>query len=267
MSTTVQTMNAPVSESLGQPEPGAPTQEGRCAQSSTRKRELRFRTLHGGSGPTAGTEKATWACENDEIDRLLAWLHSDVERIGRFQLVDADSPAAALLDLLRRRETGTQDIVDALTQHADVGELIRLLARSDTGLSAAESAVRDQRRALINRLRIMIEDPAITETAIQALIGQAHWVFGGHYVGVAQQRSFSVLDQVDIPLIRGDGALHIVELKRPRISRLPARPRKHWIVGKDVHEATAQVMNYIRGFDEAGSSVGRISERCLRKSA
>jgi hypothetical protein len=239
------------------------TEYGSPETGSTRKRELRFKTLYAGSGPTAGTEKATWACENDEIDRLLAWLHSDVERTGRFQLVDADSPAAALLDLLRRRDTGTQDIVDALTQHADVGELIHLLARSDTGLSAAESAVRDQRRALINRLRAMIEDPVTTETSIQALIGHAHWIFGGHYVGVAQQRSFGVLDQVDIPLIRGDGALHIVELKRPRIPRLLAQPRKHWIVGKDIHEATAQVMNYIRALDETGLATSKQFENEL----
>lgn len=67
------------------------------------KRELRFRTApRSTSGPGYDFDRPTarWAIENDEINRLVAFLSSDVAETGRFRIVDMDSPAAAILDLL-----------------------------------------------------------------------------------------------------------------------------------------------------------------------
>ena len=63
-----------------------------------RKRVLRFRTHERSKGETSGWNfdepdpKTTWWCENDEIQRLLAFLHSDVARTGRYRVVDVESP-------------------------------------------------------------------------------------------------------------------------------------------------------------------------------
>lgn len=46
----------------------------------------------------------TWRCEDGEIDRLLAFLHSNVARTGRFQVVDIDSRKTAVLDLLENND-------------------------------------------------------------------------------------------------------------------------------------------------------------------
>jgi hypothetical protein len=87
------------------------------------------------------------------------------------------------------------------------------------------------------------------------LLGNAWWLFGGRYVGRLQRADLLQLDEHDIPLITADGALHIVELKGPRIPSLVKKHRNHWIVGKDVHEATMQATNYIRSADEQALSV------------
>lgn len=196
---------------------------------------------------------AAWSCENDELDKLLAFLHSNVARSGRYQVVDREASEAALLTLLGTDNIDAHKVVEALTTHADVQRIVALLAgSSDRGLSAAQSAVLSQRRALVHKLRDLTDNPAATETDVQNLIGNAHWIFGGRYVGVASRRNLTMLDQHDIPLLRSDGTLHVVELKGPSIEKLIVRHRNHWIVGQAIHEAAAQATNYLRDLDEQG---------------
>ncbi|WP_157187300.1 Shedu anti-phage system protein SduA domain-containing protein [Nocardia vinacea] len=233
---------------------------GNPADGEIRKRTLRFRTIDVRGNRAVDfddgkTDKNAWFCENDEIEKLLAFLHTDVARTGRYQVVDIDSPGAALIDLLQSSEVDPQVIVEALVRHANIDQIVSLIASSDIGMSAAQSAVLESRRNLVAQLRQLVDSPGSTETEIQRLIGNAYWVFGGRYVGVAERRSFIALDQTDIPLLGADGTLHIVELKGPDIDKLIVRHRNHWIVGPAVHEATAQAMNYLRSLDEHGSGL------------
>lgn len=59
-------------------------------------------------------------------------------------------------------------------------------------------------------------------------------------------------DEVDIPLIRGDGALHVVELKRAASLRGPLvkEHRGAWVPTALVHDAVGQAVNYLVGLDE-----------------
>jgi len=149
----------------------------------------------------------------------------------------------------------THTIVGALLKLNDVGTIVEALAGSDKGLPAAEGALISKRRELVARLRRTAEDPITTETALQKVMGDAYWLFGGRYVGIADWRSIGPLDQHDIPLLCADGTLHIVELKGVNIPKLVRRHRNHWIVGGAVHEATSQAMNYLRTLDENGAAL------------
>lgn len=146
----------------------------------------------------------------------------------------------------------THSLTNALLKRSDVGTIVTALADSDEGRPAAEGAVIGQRRRLISRLRTMAENPATTETDLQRVMGNAYWLFGGRYIGIANWRNISPLDQHDIPLLCADGTLHIVELKGPNVPNLVRRYRNHWIVGGAVHEAASQAMNYLRTLDENG---------------
>jgi hypothetical protein len=90
------------------------------------------------------------------------------------------------------------------------------------------------------------------------------WIFGGRYVGEATRKQLTVGDILDIPLLRADGSLHIVELKGANIPHVikqhrgPTHPMEVFgtreelplIVGPDVHEAVGQAMNYLCHLDE-----------------
>jgi hypothetical protein len=63
------------------------------------------------------------------------------------------------------------------------------------------------------------------------------------------------LDHHDFALLAADGSLHIIELKGPNVPALVKRPREHWTVGTQVHEAAMQAANYIRTADEQGAAI------------
>lgn len=233
---------------------------GSPTSGEVRNRTLRFRSHDVRANKTPAfdddwADKNSWFCENEEIERLLAFLHNDVAHTGRYQVVDVDSPTAALLKFLKHNEVDTRCLVDALVRRADVEQIVSFLVDSDLGLSAAQSAVLRRRRELVAELRRLVDSPTSTETQVQSLIGNAYWIFGGRYVGVAERRTLAMLDQTDIPLMGSDGTLHIVELKGPSIERLIIRQRNHWIPGPEVHLATSQALNYLRSLDEQGAGL------------
>jgi hypothetical protein len=220
-----------------------------------KNRELRFRTSPRRAGQwDFDTPNTTWACQNDELDKLLAFLQSEVGT-GHYRLVDSDSPQAALVDLLSSGDVDVDTLVAALVAGGNAAELGLALARSAGGLVAAGTAVLEQRRALIARLRAMAADPKTTETNMQHVMGDSYWLFGGRYVGIADRRNLVPLDQHDVPLVGADGTLHIVELKGPSVPRLVRRHRNHHIVGNEVHEATSQATNYLANLDKHGAAL------------
>ncbi len=220
-----------------------------------KKTELRFRTARrDGTGGFDFDGAETWACENAEIERLQAFLDEHLEP-GRYRLLSAESTEAAIVEMLRSGDVNAHDLVRLVGRDGGVDLLATALAQSEFGLSAAEAAVVGRRRELVAELAALVADPAATETDVQRLIGNEWWIFGGRYVGVADRRSLTMLDQFDIPLLGADGTLHVVELKGPNVPKLVHRHRSHVIVGQQVHEGVAQAMNYLRSMDEQGATL------------
>ena len=108
---------------------------GDPATREVKNRELRFRTSPrraGGWDFDAPTK--TWACENGEIEKLLAFLQNEVGGSGRYRLVDTDSPQAALLDLLAGN-VDLEQLAAALIAGGNAGQLVAALSRSAGGLA------------------------------------------------------------------------------------------------------------------------------------
>lgn len=218
-----------------------------------RKRELRFSSYTRTDGQLDfDTPDNTWYIEDEEIERLLAFLNADVDHTGRYRVVDASSPAADLLDLLDSSNDSLREVLGSLAETLDPALISETLSRSEAGITGAELAVLAARRELVRSASELAREDDITEQAMQQAIGDAWWIFGGRYIRVLQRRDLLSLDQHDIPLITADGSLHIVELKSPKIPALVRRHRNHWIVGAELHEATMQAANYIRSADELG---------------
>lgn len=136
----------------------------------------------------------------------------------------------------------------------DLGDVMSGLASTSAGLSAAELAVVERRRQIVNELIFLSLHEEANETKIHKAIGNRYWIFGGQYVGVAPRRDLMPLDEHDIPLVCADGSLEIVELKGPE-SKIVKKYRNHLIVSNEVHEAVSQCMGYLRTIDELGSAL------------
>ncbi len=109
-----------------------------------------------------------------------------------------------------------------------------------------------QRRRALAELRSVVESPTSVEHDIQKLLQDMPWVFGGEYLSGTARRRLTALDQLDMSLIRPDGSLHAVELKKAEIGKLVRRRGKNGelVVGARVNEAVGQAMNYLRSLDE-----------------
>ncbi|TDW91261.1 Shedu anti-phage system protein SduA domain-containing protein [Kribbella sp. VKM Ac-2566] len=229
------------------------------------RQELRFSTYRkrrNEPGYDFDNPESTWVCENDEIPKLIGFLSSQISKAGRYRVIDSQDASAALIDLFSD-SIDVDQLATALRTHSDLPSVLELLASTDEGRAASEIAVLARRRKLVAELQAAALSNESTETSMQKLIGEAYWLFGGRYSGIADRRNLTALDQHDIPLLGADGTLHVVELKGPVIPKLIKRHRNHWIVGTDVHEATAQAMNYLRSLDEQGMGLSKIYESDL----
>jgi hypothetical protein len=154
------------------------TNYGDKVSGEVKKRELRFRTHEHRRGCQPNYDepdpKTTWWCENDEIERVLAFLQSDIARTGRYRIVDTNSSAGIILDLLQNSDSDSQELANVFLQQGKFGDLVSMLSATEHGSSIAQLAVIEKRRQLINELQALLRDPSTTETKIQSLIGNSY---------------------------------------------------------------------------------------------
>jgi hypothetical protein len=151
------------------------------------------------------------------------------------------------LTWLKRIQLVFNDSSDQITIPPDVVEEISEIPGSEL---IAQAVQWRRRRSSLARLRTVIESPKSTERDIHKELKQQTWIFGGRYVKEIARRRLTTTDEIDIPLLRGDGSLHVIELKKAVIPNLVEPLRSHYAVGTEVHRAVSQAANYLRSLDE-----------------
>ena len=196
-----------------------------------------------------------WHCDDEEIELLRSFLNEH-QLEGHYRLVDIDGDLGELVEVVANAEISTQRVI-ALLEHISIEpDLVTALATSDVASTVVRAAEIERRRADLERLRLTIADDNATEHDIHRLLKGQSWIFGGRYVGEAVRRQLTTKSTLDIPLIRGDGSLHVVELKQAVIARLVEQHRPAgMVVGSDVNRAVGQVQNYLRDLDENRSTI------------
>jgi hypothetical protein len=213
-----------------------------------------------------GPDDYHWHCEGEhEIEALRLFLNGEFQGQGKYLLIKKGSEFGRLLQELERGEIATSDVARLIQLAGHAPDLVRTLAASQSGSLLAEAVELQRRRDQIAELRRIVEDPTSTERAhIHPKLKKMGWIFGGKYVGESTRRQLTTGDVLDIPLLRADGSLHVVELKGANISGLIRRYRGPGdlqevagrreevplIVGAEVHEAVGQTMNYLCHLDE-----------------
>ena len=207
-----------------------------------------------------------WHCEGEhEIEALRLLLNREFPAAGRYRLVRKGSEFGRLLEELERDDVATSDVARLIQLAGRTPELVRALAASQSGGLLAEAVELQRRRDQLAELRRIVEDSSSRERAhIHPQLKMMGWIFGGRYVGESTRKQLTTGDVLDIPLLRADGSLHVVELKGANIPNLVRQYRgpgdppevagQHeelpLIVGAEVHEAVGQAMNYLCHLDE-----------------
>lgn len=194
-----------------------------------------------------------WIGEDGQVERLRAFLAEELPA-GRYRIIDADTPAGGILALLEGDADRSTELLAALSNTLSPESLANALRSTASGRGAAELAVIAERLAVLDHLDALLDDPATTETALHAVLKDQWWIFGSRFLASLRTQLLP-LDNHDLALLAADGSLHIIELKGPNIPALVKRPREHWTVGTQVHEAAMQAANYIRTADEHGAAL------------
>jgi hypothetical protein len=197
-----------------------------------------------------------------DVDALITYIESLAEdgrfidapenRPGRYRLLRGRAERAVWLERVLQERVDIEDPEEAARRIVTSPEAVALLAADTEGQMVLRAAELQRRAAGLEVLRKVVEHTAASEHALQRALQGQHWIFGGRFVGEAAHRRLVPGDEVDIPLIRGDGALHIVELKRAASldGPLVKRHRGSWVPTAQVHDAVGQAVNYLVGLDE-----------------
>ncbi|MER5953556.1 Shedu anti-phage system protein SduA domain-containing protein [Streptomyces sp. NPDC001893] len=181
------------------------------------------------------------------------FLEAPDSRPGRYVIPRGQAETAVWVErVLRESRIDIEDPVEAARKIVKRPEMLALLAADGEGQLLLQAVELQRRAAGLEALRKVVENPEASEHDLQRALQGQPWIFGGRYVGEAVRRRLVPGDEVDIPLIRGDGALHVVELKRAMSLKgaLVKRYRDAWVPTAQVHDAVGQAVNYLVGLDE-----------------
>ncbi|MEW2475122.1 Shedu anti-phage system protein SduA domain-containing protein [Micromonospora gifhornensis] len=110
------------------------------------------------------------------------------------------------------------------------------------------------RKESLHHLRCVVQNPHSTEADLQYALQRNIWIFGGSYLPNLGRRRLVPGNEFDLSLVRPDGSLHVVELKRANVD-IVTHQRGSVIPNSQVHRAVGQVMNYLVALDEDRSRI------------
>ena len=220
-----------------------------------------------GNGWTETVERR-WSCRDAEVDALREFLTAELFGVGEYSLVSADGALGVLLKHIRDRRVGPGIIAALAGQLTEQVELVSTLDEIESVQLLGMAFNLRRQREVTDQFERLVRDPATTEPQLQAVLEDNWWLLGGNYVARVDRRHLTLLDQFDIPLLRADGVLHVIELKKANVRGAVRRHRQHCIVGPEVNSAVGQAANYLRSVDEQRHLIGGEHEiECRRAFA
>lgn len=236
-----------------------------------KKQELRVQTwarkaLGEGAGYAFEKDEYHWHCEGEaEIDAVRRFLNGEFEAEGRYLLIRDSSDVSAIVEAVGAGLVDAETLGRLIELAGQDPDAVAALAASPGALLVAEAVELERRRQDLAELKRIVEDPDSSERDdIHPQLRKMGWIFGGRFVGEARRKELVAGDRMDIPLLRPDGSLHVVELKGARIPTLVEQYRGTkdrtkvageleevpLVVGPEVNRAVGQVMNYLTRLDE-----------------
>lgn len=142
-----------------------------------------------------------------------------------------------------------EDLGETTRRLVTTPEALALLAGDRNGQILLQAAELRRRQAGLTALRRVVDNPDSSEADIHTALKSELWIFGGEFVGEAQQRRLTQGDEVDVPLLRPDGSLCVVELKKAMVPIIK-RQLGTWVPNAEVNNAIGQAVTYLINLDE-----------------
>lgn len=184
------------------------------------------------------------------LGRDARFLQAPTEDPARYRIPRGMAERALWTERVLKNRVEVTDPAEAARRIMSSPEALSVLAADEDGRTVLRAAELQRRASHLLELRRVAEDTTASEHDLQRALKGMYWVFGGRFIGEAEQRRLVPGDEVDIPLIRGDGSLQIVELKQAAAVKLVKEHRGSWVPRRAVHDAVGQVINYLVGLDE-----------------
>jgi hypothetical protein len=182
-----------------------------------------------------------------------AFIEAPDDRPGRYRIPRGRAERAIWIERVLRNRIDVEDAREEARRLLMKPEALAVLAADTDGQTLLRAAELHRRAVGLAALQKMIEDPQATEHQLQQALSGQYWIFGGRYID--DEKAYRRLvpgDEYDIPLVRADGALQIVELKLAMGLRNPLvkRHRGAWVAASAVNDAVSQAIAYLVGLDE-----------------
>lgn len=180
-------------------------------------------------------------------------MEAPVDRPGRYRIPRGRAERVIWIERVLRNRIDVEDPQEEARRLAMSPKELAALAADSDGQTLLRAVELQRRAAGLAILREAVEDPHAAESQLQQAIRGHYWIFGGRYVD--DEKAYRRLvpgDEYDIPLVRADGALQIVELKLAMglNSPLIKRHRGTWVAASSVNDAVSQAVAYLVGLDE-----------------
>lgn len=197
--------------------------------------------------------------KKDEIAKLKGFLDEEFRRGGLGDTFWVSVPDQAIADALGRllgdEEAQVVD-VEKLTAAMSLNpELVASILKSDQAEIILQLRERSRRIEVLDELEWLIFHENTVESSFQKLLEKNPWVFGGEVVKADELRNIGTSDQIDIPIVRGDGSMVIVELKRAAATSIDRNDHGYPVLTGDVHLAVQQAQRYLYELDRLADTL------------
>ncbi|MFI6228242.1 Shedu anti-phage system protein SduA domain-containing protein [Micromonospora echinospora] len=180
-------------------------------------------------------------------DDLMAYL----DEMKRMVITDV-AGAAGVFELSRSMNEQATWMTEVLIDRLHTGDSsvhVTPTAEASAEEIADVVLLRARRRAL-RELDAVVLNRHSSERDLQRALEKNLWIFGGTQLADRLgPRRISRGIELDLALLRPDGTVHVVELKRAAVPLL-THQRDRWVPTNEVHRAVAQAMNYLVALDE-----------------
>jgi hypothetical protein len=189
----------------------------------------------------------------ESLGQDAAFLVAPEDRPGRYRIPRGRTEHVIWIERVLRDRIDVEDAREEARRLAMSPKDLAALAADADGQTLLRAVELQHRAAGLAFLRRVVDDPHATEHQLQQAISGHYWIFGGRYVD--DEKAYRRLvpgDEYDIPLVRADGALQIVELKLAMGLNGPLvkRHRGTWVAASAVNDAVSQAVAYLVGLDE-----------------